>query len=88
MSGLGGELIEHFKSMTINFAKVIGKEISNLEEDASVKYFQFYAISYYFSDLPEDSRPIPIGLAANLSRVGSSLMVACQNVYNIKLINV
>ncbi len=85
MPPVAEKIVEDHKLIVIQFADALIAEVTDKEEDSSVKYFLHYAKAFYVPSLPADSSFDPIDLRTQLTGFGSRVMAFCQD-YKLQLI--
>lgn len=84
MQGMDEILIEDQKNIAINFSTAIGREILQVERDASLLLFSYY-ISHFYPEFDSGGgATLPLGLYGSLTGLGTRMTaIECQDFYKI-----
>jgi hypothetical protein len=86
--GMDETLIEDQKNIAANFSTAIGRELQQIEENASLFLFYRYVNHFYPEGDTSGGTTVPRGLYNSLTGLGTRLMaMECQNFLKITYVN-
>lgn len=82
MPGISEDIVDDHKKFTTSFSIVIGREVMQIERDASISLFFSY-LNHFYPEFGSSGAAVPRGLFRSLTGYGSRVMASCQNDFQI-----
>lgn len=83
MPGFSEDILDGHKNITVSFSIAIGREILQIERDASISLFFSYFNHYYPEFDSGGGSAVPSGLFRSLTGFGSRVVASCQDIFQI-----